>query len=406
MFLLLRAFKCRFGFKKSKSTLLLRGVKQRERKVFNSLFKSLKMKKIVLVFIAIVALALPKTFAIESGEYIISLDNGKALDADLRSGMVQVWDNVPNSANQRWIVSGSDTRGYTIRCAANNHYLNAGGTDIEQAYLSSDFDEKSALWLILGIEGSSTVNGQGYYIFYAPDGQHHLLNVNTNARNSNGTPVNTLISLKPYASAVRWYFRPVGKTRVKVTLKGISLTNIHNNDCKKVWGTLRAELWEMNGDGTNARQIPNPFAGNAMMMNWTGKTPRNIANYATLTNYMTIDNVNSSVVFSVDPSFLSDRGGMTPDNQLRQRTIVLKIFTSIYAAHKSCDLCTDYTESAGATVRVNSELTQTLYINGAWQSKLRRSFPAKDGPMVAGPFKSVTIADHFYRLHFDIEKLD
>lgn len=364
------------------------------------------MKRIVLVFIAIIALVLPKIYAIE-GEFIISLDNGKALDADLRSGMVQVWDNVPNSANQKWIVSGSDTRGYTIRCAANNHYLNAGGTDIEQAYLSSGFDPKSALWLVLGIEGSATAHGQGHYIFYAPDRQHHLLNVNTNARNINGTPVNTLVSRKPYTGAVRWYFRPAtGKIRVKVTLKGISLSNIHNDDCKKVWGTVRAELWEMTGDGTNPRQIANPFVGNALMMNWTGKTKRNIANYATLTNYMNINNVNSSVVFSVDPSFLSDRGGMTPDNQLRQRTIVLKIFTRIYAAHKSCDLCTDYTESAGATVRLNSELTQNLYINGAWQSKLRRSFPVKDGPMVAGPFKSVTIADHFYRLHFDIEKLD
>ena len=360
------------------------------------------MKKIVLVFIAIIALVLPKIYAIE-GEFIISLDNGKALDADLRSGKVQVWDNVPNSANQRWIVAGSDTRGYTIRCAANNHYLNAGGRDIDQAYLSSGFDEKSALWLVLGIEGSSTVHGQGHYIFYAPDRQHHLLNVNTNARNINGTPVNTLVSRKPYAGAVRWYFRPAtGKTRVKVTLKGISLTNIHNNDCKKVWGTVRAELWEMNGDGTNARQIPNPFAGNALMMNWTGRTKRNIANYATLTNYMSVDNVNSSVVFSVDPSFLSDRGGMTPDNQLRQRTIVLKIFTRINAAHKSCDLCTDYTENAG----VRSEQEQTLYINGAWQSKLRRSFPAKDGPMMAGPFRSAWITDHFYRLHFDVEKLD
>jgi hypothetical protein len=255
------------------------------------------------------------------------------------------------------------------------------------------------------VDGSLSTRGQGYIIRKKGPDFIHVLTVNQSTRRVNGTFAMVTNTTKPYPSEVIWYFKSLQKVAIKVTFKGISLTNIHNNDCRKVWGRVRAELWEMNGDGSNARRISDPSIGNGEMFNKAMNRSINVVDYAALTNYLTMMNGdNGAINFTVDASYLEDKSSRSPDSRLRENTIVLKIFTYIGGAHKSCDLCSDYTENAGITSSPRIEQMQVIFINSAFQSKLKGSFSAKDGPMVVGPFKSVNVSDHFYRLHFDIQK--
>lgn len=368
------------------------------------------MNKLVFLISVLISLLGNHVYAL-NGEYIISLENGKVLDADTRDlgkpfgCKVQIWDYVPNSANQKWILEERGNGAHVIKCAANNQYLTVGNPMNMPAQLSNSFDEKSQIWIILGIQNATTPQGEGYYIWASPDGLYNLMDIPVPSRQINGVPISTTVARnKPFPRTIaKWFLRKAEKTRVKLMLKGISLSNIHNDDCRKVWGNMRAELWYNRGDGSEPQKVEDPLMGEGVLFQWVkdgSKKP--IANYATLTDYTTISNVNQSIIFSVNPSDLADRSRMSPDAQIRAGSYMVKIIFQLGAAHKSCDVCTDYSENAG----IRGEQVHWIYVNSTWQAKQKRQFVVKDGPAVIGPHRSATVRDHHYRFHFDIQKLD
>lgn len=353
------------------------------------------------------------------GEYIIALDNGKVLDADVgnvnnEGCKVQIWDFVPNSPNQKWKVRSCSGGVYTISCSASSTDKSLASeptkkpTDDAFIVLARRSCDKGQ-WFTLIPVGGMTDRGQGYVISVGEVALNRILTITDAIRSINGSPLIESTATVPYAATAVWYFRETQKTAVKVTLKGMSLSNIHNADCTRAWAAVRAEIWTMNGDGSSPVKVNDPNLGDGVLMNWRHKrgginqSTQPITNYATLTDYRTITNAdNTFFYFKVDPSLLADLGSnMTPDNQLRQRTVVLKIFANIGSAHKSCDLCSDYTENAGMV----EEQVQTIFLRGALINKRNGTFSRKDGPAVVGPFIAPFRTDHVYRLHFDLERV-
>jgi hypothetical protein len=357
----------------------------------------------------------PMYAAYVDGEFIIALDNGKVLDADVGNVnndgcKVQIWDYIPNSSNQRWRVKFCGS-GYTISCVASAtdkalsiELPDRPGDDTLIRLVRRSCDKGQ--WFTLVPIGGMTPKGQGYVISELDVSFNRVLTVRDPFRSNNGTPLRESLTTRPYPASTIWYFREANKAGIKVTLKGMSLANIHNGDCTRAWGAVRTELWTMNGDGSSPVKLDDPELGDGVLMNWrhdrgaVSQPTKPLTNYATLTDYTTINNVNTFFTVHVPSILLAEFTGMTPDNQLRQRTIVLKVFANVGSAHKSCDLCTDYASNAG----MREEQVQTIFLKGALRSKLNGSFSRKDGPAVVGPFTSPFRNDHVYRLHFDVER--
>jgi hypothetical protein len=374
------------------------------------------MKKTLFIALTLLISSFSPMYAANlDGEFIIALDNGKVLDADAGNVnndgcKVQIWDFVPNSPNQKWKVQFCNGA-YTISCSASSTDKSLAlepikkPTDDALVVLARRSCDKGQ-WFTLIPVGYMTDHGQGYVISQGDVTLNRILTVKDAARTFNGTSLIETSATAPYSNRAIWYFREANKAGVKVTLKGMSLANIHNGDCTRAWGAVRAELWSMNGDGSSPIKLDDPEMGDGVLMNWTrnrgtvNQATKPITNYATLTDYTTINNVNTFFTVHVPSILLAEYTGMTPDNQLRQRTVVLKIFANVGAAHKSCDLCSDYMPNAG----MREEQVQTIFLKGALRSKLNGSFSRKDGPAVVGPFTSPFRNDHVYRLHFDVER--
>lgn len=376
------------------------------------------MKKTLFIALALFVFSFSPAYSVNlDGEYVIALDNGKVLDADAGNVnndgcKVQIWDYVPNRSNQKWKVQFCNGGAYTISCSASSTDKSLAveptkkPTDDAFVVLVRRFCDKGQ-WFTLIPVGGMTDRGQGYVISQGQVSLNRILTITNATRSINGSPLIESSATAPYPATAIWYFRETQKAAVKVTLKGISLSNIHNGDCTRAWAAVRAELWTMNGDGSSPVKINEPELGDGVLMNWRhnrgaiNQPTQPITNYATLTDYRTINNANTFFYFKVDPSLLADFGGMTPDNQIRQRAIVLKIFANVGSAHKSCDLCTDYTANAGMV----EEQVQTIFLRGALINKRNGNFSRKDGPAVVGPFTAPFRTDHVYRLHFDLERL-
>jgi hypothetical protein len=361
------------------------------------------MKKIVLVLTAIAALALPKIYAL-NGNFVMNTNYAKVLDADKRTVRnngckLQVWDYVPNSPNQKWRVEDMGGGKHKITCVESGNVIDGGHIDLwsEQAQLWASNNQDLQRW-ILTPSGPFTDKGQGYIVTNAANA--NILQIFPEGGIRNGTKINASSSDREKIGEVTlWYFQ----AEIKLTLKGISLDGLHNNDCSRASGSVRVELWTANGDGSAGFKDPQNLPNNGTMMNWAfaGKNqrPTAITNYGTLTDYNTINNVNQSVYFLINPIYLLE-GPASPDAVARQRTFVLKVFTTLNTQHKSCDLCSDYSSGAG----MNRTEEQFLYIRSALILKERRSFSRKDGPIIAGPYIGSNRRDHIFRVHFDVDR--
>ncbi|MBL7816510.1 MAG: RICIN domain-containing protein [Saprospiraceae bacterium] len=361
------------------------------------------MKKIGLSIILMIGFVAPKLSAL-NGNFVMNTNYSKVLDADrgnVRNNgcKLQVWDYVSNSPNQKWRVEDMGGGKHKITCVASDKVID-GNIDVSRTgdgRLWASNDDNKQRW-ILTPSGPYTEKGQGYIVTNAAT--NNILQISPNGGIRNGTVIN-ISSNDPskIGEVTLWYFQ----AEIKLTLKGISLDGLHNNDCSRAYGSVRVELWTANGDGSAGVKDPQNLPNNGTMMNWAnmGKNqpPTAITNYATLTDYNTINNVNKTVYFLINPIYLLE-GPASPDAALRSRTFVLKVFTTINTHHKSCDLCSDYSPGAG----MNRTEEQSLYIRSALILKERRSFSRKDGPLIAGPYIGSNRRDHIFRVHFDVDK--
>lgn len=362
------------------------------------------MKKIILSFIAIIAFASPKTHAL-NGYFVITVHSDKVLDAEKMNVRnngceLQAWDYVPNSPNQKWRVEDLGGGKHKITCVDGGNVIdgNIDYTRTANIRLWASNNQNVQRW-ILTPKGPATEKGQGYLVSNASR-TDQILQMDLGKGLRNGAKIK-MGGGDPdkIGEPVLWYFQP----EIKLTLKGISLDGLHNNDCSRAYGTVRVELWTANGNGSAGVKESFNFPNNGVMMNWAyagnNQRPTAITNYGTLSDYNTINNVNQVAYFLINPTYLLD-GPASPDARLATRALVFKVFTRINTHHKGCDLCSDYTTNGG----MGRTEEQFLFIRSALILKERSSFSRKDGPMIAGPYVGTGRRDHTFRVHFDLEK--
>ncbi len=138
---------------------------------------------------------------------------------------------------------------------------------------------------------------------------------------------------------------------IEITLRDISYT-IHNNDCKRMFGTVGVSL-TFQDLGLVAFGIGETDGG-YNLVNWEKGPARNIVGNNTSPNYL---NITKSV--RIDPRIWTK--------------CKVNIYANLGSAHKGCDLCTDFTWDvkmpSPQTYSTNLEAAMTLYApaNGATQ---------------------------------------
>lgn len=162
----------------------------------------------------------------------------------------------------------------------------------------------------------------------------------------------------------------------EITLAGIS-SDIHNNDCRRFYGTVEVEVWQTDAAGNRTNRVT-ATSGGGMLVNWDRGPAREIGGFpgegVRIANTLRINSI-----YGVDRDLLAQ-------NRIR---VVIK--TKLGSAHKGCDLCTDFTwEAAMPTVqeRVFS-LRDVLNQPGAVKQ------------MVVGPY-AASDGRHSIRVHFEV----
>ncbi len=130
---------------------------------------------------------------------------------------------------------------------------------------------------------------------------------------------------------------------IEITLRDISYT-IHNNDCKRMYGTVGMSL-TFEDMGLNAFGIGDIF-GSYNFINWEKGPVRNIVGNNSSPNLL---NVIKTV--RIDPRIWTK--------------CKVNIHTNLGSAHKGCDLCTDFTWNVKMpnqqTYPTNLDAAMTLY---------------------------------------------
>jgi Thiol-activated cytolysin/Ricin-type beta-trefoil lectin domain-like len=175
-----------------------------------------------------------------------------------------------------------------------------------------------------------------------------------------------------------------------LTLKGVSLSGHHNNDCRRSWGTVDVEVWETENGVLSKRILPITESGTiedvTRMMDWpnTGAT-RPIHEYNTQEGYLAINNVNKTWSYKINP------------NKVNNNEAVFIVKTYLGSQHKWSDMSTDHMGNAGMA----GVETKRINILEVLNAKRNSTFDKKDGPMVAGPYRSPYRNDHVFWAHFD-----
>jgi hypothetical protein len=198
--------------------------------------------------------------------------------------------------------------------------------------------------------------------------------------------------------------------QVSLAWSGIS-TEIHNNDCKKVFGTVSVKFKEVAPDGTegflslrNSRSATNDLVFNAF-----NKANADIANrYGNfVSNNNPVPDVNTMVSM---PGFGRDECWLPiGKTAIRDGRVKMIITSNVKSAHKSGDLELDYSSNVKMAAPVTDEVPINYLYNG--EKLVNRESPR----FFVGPYQATgspnnkTIASggiyKNFRVHFIIQGL-
>jgi Thiol-activated cytolysin len=187
---------------------------------------------------------------------------------------------------------------------------------------------------------------------------------------------------------------------VEITLRGITIEDIHGGDCSYAWGSIKVEVWELDDRGI---QIPNGMVkpvengvelnpNTALMWNMPdGRNPqRGMANYGTIRGGQNTDinNIRKKWRFRLDPE------------KVKTNSILIVVKCDINTNHKDNDI------AALGFHGMKRVETQSFRINDviATSQNLRTDPNKKYGSMIVGPYTSYSGSDrnHNFRAHFDV----
>lgn len=182
---------------------------------------------------------------------------------------------------------------------------------------------------------------------------------------------------------------------ITIQFNGIS-TIIHNNDCRKVFGDIKIKVFELAPvDGAQSYMISSAgtyFRGPDRFT----FLPFNNASAATTplyTNY--VHNANPSV--PTVTTIVSGRGGVgealgtfrVGANALREGRVSIQVISNIGSAHKTCDLCDDFTSNC----RMSAPVTEAVPLNKPYAGG--RIVDAGHNKVILGPYHAHGSRDGF-----------
>jgi hypothetical protein len=212
-------------------------------------------------------------------------------------------------------------------------------------------------------------------------------------QNSNPTTINPANPNTPQV------VEPPVLKEFEVSFKGITISRtdgngsaiaegIRNGDCKRVYGTIRAEVWELDGSGNRVKQIPafkndlTPAPSDGMLLYWSNEgnnTPvkSEVLNYAQSGSLIG----NTSWRYKLDAASVSSN------------RVELIIYVNLGSCHKSGDFSSDFSPN----MSMHGEKSNNIYFkdpgNGIEVGPFRADDPAKTSEV------------HDFRAHFDIRQL-
>jgi hypothetical protein len=237
----------------------------------------------------LISLALIIHFSVLNGQadgiYYLKLSNGKVLDADAgqvntNGGKIQIWDRTGGS-NQKWEIKKDHSNGtYTIKNLASGKFLDVNAGDV-----TSD-GGKVQLWdRVAGNKNQNfifTNRGSGKYTLHCEACKTSkfeelkfdmikVLDVAGNNIGFNGTPIITWAYFAENRDNQIWYLERASnsstptssgrKVLIDIDLNYIAVAEasrdrIDNNDCRRVFGEIKAEMYEMDNNNQPVRLIP------------------------------------------------------------------------------------------------------------------------------------------------------
>jgi hypothetical protein len=186
-------------------------------------------------------------------------------------------------------------------------------------------------------------------------------------------------------------------TTLTVQFNGIS-TIIHNNDCKRVFGNIKIKIIETSPDRDAAMSdmilSPTPYMGENSFTflpfdNENANTsPRyrygydNYVRNETGLRPSTIRVVSSPTVGNAVGNFKVGR------NALRDGRVRIVVTSNLGSAHKTCDLCTDFSSN----IRMRAPVTNDIPINRTYGDG--RIIDATHNRLILGPYEASGLPEH------------
>ncbi len=156
------------------------------------------------------------------------------------------------------------------------------------------------------------------------------------------------------------------ETSIHVEFQGIS-TAVHNNDCKRVFGNIKVKIIENSPDRDSVQSYmllaPNPdISGRQVIRISDGFEPFSFANASSMPETYYRNHIYNN---DPEPNIIYPRGrhsGVTAPatgnfvagkNALREGRVKILVMTDLGSAHKTCDLCDDFSSNIKMKAPVN-----------------------------------------------------
>lgn len=185
------------------------------------------------------------------------------------------------------------------------------------------------------------------------------------------------------------------ETSIYVEFQGIS-TAVHNNDCKRVFGNIKVKLIETSPDRDAVQSFmllgPNPDTrGRQVIRRSDVFEPFNFANASAITEPYYRNHIYNN---DPEPSVIYPRGRnsgvrapatgnfVAGKNALKEGRVKILVMTDLGSAHKTCDLCDDFSSNIRMKTPVNNLTGINVFYPGT------RMIDSTGKQLLFGPFEA------------------
>lgn len=202
-----------------------------------------------------------------------------------------------------------------------------------------------------------------------------------------------------------------------VNFNGIS-TILHNNDCKRVFGKITVKVMETAPDGTTQSSMIGTFIGTSFRgpdaYTFVPFSNANANTTPPYSNYVHNSGPSGAPVITtpvMGPGTGESMGAFRAGaNALREGRVSIIVTTNIASAHKTCNVCDDFSSNVhmeapvSAVVPINKAYGTGQILNATYNRLVLGPYRAegsRDGPAITASAGTVI----YFRVHFTITEL-